>query len=79
MLHHYRSIKRGKITFPGVVRGLIEIGVESCLVDFAAKQKTRYLAGGTTHAAAIILERGPIAAKLDNATLVAATRGAPSW
>ena len=53
--------------------------MESCLVDFAAKQKTRYLAGGTTHAAAIILERGPIAAKLDNATLVAATRGAPSW
>jgi len=43
------ATQQGKMTFPQVVQGLLEVGVESYLVDFAAKQKTHYLADGTTH------------------------------
>jgi uncharacterized protein YbcV (DUF1398 family) len=65
-----------KMTFPQVVKGLLEVGVESYLVDFAAKQKTHYLTDGTTHAESMILEPGPIAPEFDGAALVAAIRGA---
>jgi len=70
------ATQQGKMTFPQVVKGLLEIGVESYLVDFAAKQKTHYLADGTTHAVPMILDPGPIAAEFDGAGLVAAIRGA---
>jgi uncharacterized protein YbcV (DUF1398 family) len=68
--------QQGKVTFPQVVKGLLEVGVESYLVDFAAKQKTHYLADGTTHTVAMILDPDPIAAEFDGASLVAAIRGA---
>jgi hypothetical protein len=45
-------------------------------VDFAAKQKTHYLADGTTHTVPMILDPGPIAAEFNGAELVAAIRGA---
>jgi len=70
------ATQQGKMTFPQVVKGLLEVGVESYLVDFAAKQKTHYLADGTTHAVPMILDPGPIAAEFDGAGLVAAIRGA---
>ena len=70
------ATQQGKMTFPQVVQGLLEIGVESYLVDFAAKQKTPYLADGTTHTVAMILDPGPIASEFDNAGLVSAIRGA---
>ena len=70
------ATQQGKMTFPQVVQGLLEIGVESYLVDFAAKQKTHYLADGTTHTVAMILDPGPIASEFDNAGLVSAIRGA---
>jgi uncharacterized protein YbcV (DUF1398 family) len=66
----------GKLTFPQVVKGLLEVGVESYFVDFAAKQKTHYLSDGTTHTVPMILEPGPIAAEFDSAALVTAIRGA---
>ena len=68
--------QQGKMTFPQVVQQLIEAGVESYLVDFAAAQKTHYLKDGTTHAVPMILEPGPIAEQFDAAGLVAAIRGA---
>ncbi len=37
------ATQQGKMTFPQVVKGLLEVGVESYLVDFAAKWKTHYL------------------------------------
>lgn len=37
------ATQQGKMTFPQVVKGLLEVGVESYIVDFAAKQKTHYL------------------------------------
>jgi uncharacterized protein YbcV (DUF1398 family) len=70
------ATQQGKMTFPQVVQGLLEVGVESYLVDFAAKQKTHYLADGTTHTVPMILDPGPIAAEFDGAGLVAAIRGA---
>ena len=70
------ATQQGKLTFPQVVIGLIEVGVESYLVDFAAKQKTHYLTDGTTHTVHMILDAGPIAPEFNGAGLVAAIRGA---
>lgn len=70
------ATQQGKMTFPQVVQGLLAVGVESYLVDFAAKQKTHYLADGTTHTVPMILEPGPIAAEFNGVELVAAIRGA---
>jgi hypothetical protein len=66
------ATQQGKMTFPQVVKGLLEAGVESYLVDFAAKQKTHYLVDGSTHTVPMILDPGPIAAEFDSADLVAA-------
>jgi uncharacterized protein YbcV (DUF1398 family) len=70
------ATQQGRMTFPQVVEGLLEVGVESYLVDFAAKQKTHYLADGTTETVPMILQPGPIAPDFNGAALVAAIRGA---
>src|ERR1700679_3847468 len=70
------ATQQGKLIFPKVVQGLLEVGVESYLVDFAAKQKTHYLTDGSTHAGPMILEPGAIAEDFNSAGLVAAIRGA---
>ncbi len=70
------ATEQGKMTFPQVVKGLLEVGVESYLVDFAAKQKTYYMADGTTHRVPMILEPGPVFAEFNGADLVAAIHGA---
>src|ERR1700683_2803387 len=67
---------QGRMTLPQVVKGLLEVRVESYLVDFAAKQKTHYLADGTTETVPMILEPGPIAPDFNSAGLIAAIRGA---
>jgi uncharacterized protein YbcV (DUF1398 family) len=70
------ATQQGKVTFPQVVKGLLEVGVESYLVDFAAKQKTHYLTDGSTHTVPMIITPGPIAVEFNNVGLVAAIRGA---
>jgi uncharacterized protein YbcV (DUF1398 family) len=70
------ATQQGKMTFPQVVKGLLEVGVESYLVDFAAKQKTHYLMDGTTRTVPMILDPGPIGAEFHSAGLLAAIRGA---
>src|SRR5258708_35142365 len=70
------ATQQGKMIFPQVVQGLLEVGVESYLVDFAAKQKTHYLADGTTYTVPVILDPGSIAAEFNSASLVATIRGA---
>lgn len=70
------ATQQGKMTFPQVVQGLLQVGVESYLVDFAAKQKTHYLADGATQTEPMILEPGPIAENFSDAGLVEAIRGA---
>jgi uncharacterized protein YbcV (DUF1398 family) len=66
----------GKMTFPQVVQALVAAGVESYLVDFAAAQKTHYLADGTTVTVPMILEPCAIAPEFDAGALVSAIRGA---
>jgi uncharacterized protein YbcV (DUF1398 family) len=70
------ATQQGKMTFPHVVQGLLEAGVESYLVDFEAKQKTHYLTDGTTYTVPMILDPGPIAADFNSTDLIAAIRGA---
>ena len=70
------ATQQGKMTFPQVVKGLLEVGVESYLVDFATKQKTHYLTDGSTYTVPMILEPGPIAPEFSSSDLVAAIRGA---
>ena len=70
------ATQQGKLTFPQVVKGLLEVAVESYLVDFATMQKTHYLTDGTTHAVPMILEPSLIATEFNGAELVAAIRGA---
>jgi uncharacterized protein YbcV (DUF1398 family) len=70
------ATQQGKMSFPQVVQGLLEAGVESYFVDFATRQKTHYLADGTTHAVPMILDPGPIVAEFSSADLIAAIRGA---
>jgi len=70
------ATQQGKLTFPEVVRGLLEVGVESYLVDFATRQKTHYLSDRTTYGVPMILAPGPIVAEFSSADLVAAIRAA---
>jgi uncharacterized protein YbcV (DUF1398 family) len=70
------ATQRGKMTFPQVVEGLLEAGVESYLVDFATGQKTHFLSDGTTLCVPMILDPGPISAVFSSADVVAAIRGA---
>ena len=72
------ATEQGKMTFPQVVKGLLEVGVESYFVDFATKQKTHYLSDGTAHIEPMILEPGGISEEFSDANLVAAIRGAQS-
>ena len=70
------ATEEGKMTFPQVVGRLLEVGVESYLVDFAARRKTFYLADWATHTEPMTLEPGPVAGEWNGAALVAAIRGA---
>ncbi|MGA7339223.1 MAG: DUF1398 family protein [Terracidiphilus sp.] len=70
------ATQEGKMTFPQVVGKLVEIGVESYLVDFAAGRKTCYLASGETYAEPMILKLDPVAAEFSADGIVAAIRAA---
>lgn len=70
------ATQQGKLTFPQVVKGLLEAGVESYRVDFATMQKTHFLADGSTHTVPMILDPEPISGEFSDADLVAAIRGA---
>ena len=62
----------GKMTFPQVVRRLLEIDVESYFVDLAAGRKTYYLRDGETYTEPMTLSLDPIAGKFSSSRLVAA-------
>jgi uncharacterized protein YbcV (DUF1398 family) len=68
--------QEGRMTFPQVVGELLEVGVESYFVDFAAGRKTYYLASGEAYAEEMILELGPVAEEFCSEGIVAAIRGA---
>jgi uncharacterized protein YbcV (DUF1398 family) len=68
--------QEGRMTFPQVVGKLLDAGVESYLVDFAAGRKTYYLASGETYMDEMILKLDPVAEKFSGEGIVAAIRGA---
>jgi uncharacterized protein YbcV (DUF1398 family) len=66
----------GELTFPDVVRGLMEVGVESYFCDLANGAETFYMVNGKTHKEAMVLPLRPIAENFSASDLVAAIRGA---
>jgi uncharacterized protein YbcV (DUF1398 family) len=70
------ATEEGRMTFPQVVGRLLEIGVESYFIDFAAGRKTHYSTDGRTHAEPMILKLDPIAEEFSASDLIAAIRGA---
>jgi uncharacterized protein YbcV (DUF1398 family) len=66
----------GELIFPEVVRGLMEVGVESYFCDLANGAETFYMVDGKTHGETMVLPLRPIAEDFSPADLVAAIRGA---
>jgi uncharacterized protein YbcV (DUF1398 family) len=66
----------GKLTFPEVVRRLIEVDVESYFVDFATGRETLYTTTGETWVADMTIHRDAVAEDFSEAGIVAAIRGA---
>jgi uncharacterized protein YbcV (DUF1398 family) len=70
------ATQEGKMTFPQGVGKLLEVGVESYCVDFAAARKTYYATNGETFTEPMILKLDPVAEEFSAADLVTAIRGA---
>ena len=66
----------GRLTFPEVVRRLLEAGVESYFCDLATGQETFYLHDGKTHVEKTTLPLSPVAEGFSSGDLIAAIRGA---
>jgi uncharacterized protein YbcV (DUF1398 family) len=71
-----KQTQDGKLTFPEVVRRLMEIDVESYFVDFASGRETLYLSDGTSHAEPMTLRLDPVAEEYSSTGLIAAIKGA---
>jgi uncharacterized protein YbcV (DUF1398 family) len=70
------ATQEGKLTFPQAVGKLLEVGVESYCVDFAAGRKTYYATTGETVTEPMILKLDSVAEEFSGADLVVAIRGA---
>jgi uncharacterized protein YbcV (DUF1398 family) len=68
--------QQGKLTFPDVVRRLLNVGVESYFVDFATAKETFYMTDGQTHVEAMTLRPDSIAEAFSPDGLADAIRGA---
>jgi uncharacterized protein YbcV (DUF1398 family) len=66
----------GKLTFPEVMRRLLEAGIESYLCDLATGQETFYTRDGKAHLEQMTLPLAPIAEEFCSSEVVAAIRGA---
>jgi uncharacterized protein YbcV (DUF1398 family) len=66
----------GQLIFPKVVQALLEVGVESYLVDLAHGSATYYLTTGETHIESLTHPANPIAEDFSAAGLIAAIRRA---
>jgi uncharacterized protein YbcV (DUF1398 family) len=66
----------GQMTFKEVVSRLLEVGVESYFVDFAAGKEVFYLSDGQTHEEKMVLPETPVAKDFSSAALQDAIRGA---
>jgi uncharacterized protein YbcV (DUF1398 family) len=70
------ATQEGRMTFPQAVGKLLEEGVESYQVDFAAGKKTYYLTSGETHTESMMLKLDPVVDEFSGEGIVAAIRGA---
>lgn len=70
------ATQKSELTFPQAVCKLLEVGVESYCVDFAAGRKTYYAANGETATEPMILALDLVAEEFSGSDLVAAIRGA---
>ena len=66
----------GKLTFPEVVRRLLDVGVESYFCDLAVRQETFYMSNGKTYSEKMTLPPAPIAQEFSPSEVVAAIRDA---
>jgi uncharacterized protein YbcV (DUF1398 family) len=66
----------GQQTFPQVIKALLEVGVESYLIDLARGSATYYLTTGETHIESLTHPADPIAEDFSASGLIAAIRGA---
>ncbi len=64
----------GQLTFPNVVKALIEAGVESYLIDLASGSATYYMSTGETHSERLSHLPGDVAQDFSSSDLVAAIR-----
>ena len=71
-----RETEAGRKTFPECVKALLEVGVESYLVNFARMEKSSYGVNGETHVQKMSLAGSPIADTFSNDEVIAAIRGA---
>ena len=71
-----RETEAGRKTFPECVKALLEVGVESYLVNFASMEKSSYGVNGETHVQKMSLAASPIADTFSNDEVIAAIRGA---
>jgi len=71
-----RDSESGAVTFPDVVRNLIQVNCEGYLKDLAAGKVTFYMADGTTHAVSLSLSVPSIPEAFDEPALVDAIRAA---
>jgi hypothetical protein len=65
----------GRLTFPEVVRRLLEAGIESYLGDLATGQETFYTGDGKAHVEQMTLPLAPIAEEFSSSEVVSAIRG----
>ena len=70
------ATQQGRMTFPQVVQGLLEVGVESYFVDFAKMEDTIYMPGGATHVEKVEVVRRDVAGEFSHIGVVAAIRAA---
>lgn len=66
----------GKLTFPEVVRRLLELGVESYFVDFAARSETVYMEDQVLEIEELAVGVDPVNATFSEEKIVEAIRGA---
>lgn len=71
-----RETEAGRKTFPECVSSLLEVGVESYLVNFARMEKSTYGLNGETHMQTMSLPASPIAETFATDTLIFALRAA---
>ena len=66
----------GKLTFPEVVKKLLELGVESYFIDFAARRETLYMQDEILQIEELAVAVDPVNATYSEEKLVEAIRGA---